>query len=411
MFRGDACHTGVTRENGPAALHGTKWTFATGGRILSSPVLDRGTLYIGSDDGALHAVDVVTGKALWKFATGGPVRSTAAVDDGTVYFGSYDGRIYAISGDKGELRWKFTTGGERRFEAKSLHSSTLATQTTADPWDCYLSIPVVAEGRVIFGCGDGQVYALETKTGTLAWKFAVGDVVQASPVFADGRVFVGSWDSRLYALDVRTGRELWHFQAGLDPENHTQVGFQSSPAVVDGVVYVGCPDAYLYAIDAATGKEKWRFDNHGSRVINSPAVVNGYVLFGTSDTAKIHVVDAATGMLQRSMQLGSYIFASPTVADSVAYVGAMNGSLLVFDWEKGVALWEFQTTAARENKLQVLNPDNSLNPENEIKNEFLDINVLSLERTFNIGSIVSSPLVNSGVVYIGSTDGNVYALE
>ena len=411
MFRGDAHHTGVSQETGPATLHGTKWTFATGGRILSSPVLDRGTLYIGSDDGALHALNVATGKSLWKFATGGPVRSTAAVVDGTVYFGSYDGQFYSVSADKGELRWKFATGGERRFEAKGLHGSTPATQTTSDPWDCYLSSPVVAEGRVIFGSGDGQVYALEAKTGALVWKFATGDVVHASPAFADGRVFVGSWDSRLYALDAKTGRELWHFQAGLDPKDHNQVGFQSSPAVADGIVYVGCRDAQLYALDAATGKEKWRFDNHGSWVITSPAVVNGHVLFGTSDTAKIHVLDAATGTLQRSMQAGSFVFASPTIAGSVAYVGVMNGSLLAFDWEKGVALWEFQTAAARENKLQVLNPDHTHNLEKEFRNEFFDLHVHSMERIFSVGSIMSTPLVSGGVVYIGGTDGNVYAIE
>ena len=411
MFRGDARHTGTTQEKGPATLHGIKWSFATSARSLASPVLDQGTLFIGSDDCTLYALNAATGKARWKFVTGGPLRSTAAVDSGIVYFGSYDGQLYAVSAEKGELRWKFATGGERRFEAKGLHGSTPSTQTTPDPWDCYQSSPVVAEGRVIFGSGDSQIYALEAKTGALAWKFATGDVVHASPAFADGRVFVGSWDSRLYALDVKTGRELWHFQAGLDPKDHNQVGFQSSPAVVDGVVYVGCRDAQLYALDAATGKEKWRYDNHGSWVITSPAVTNGNVVFGTSDTAKIQVLDAATGTLKRTVQAGSFIFASPTLSGSIAYVGVMNGSLLAVDWEKGAQLSEFQTAAARENKLQVLNPDHTNNLTNQFRNEFFDLHVHSLERIFSVGSIMSTPLVNGGLVYISSTDGNVYAIE
>lgn len=411
MFRGDARHTGVTQEKGPATLHGIKWSFTTGGRSLASPVLDQGTLFIGSDDRSLYALDAANGKLRWKFVTSGPVRSTAAVDSGTVYFGSYDGQFYAVSAEKGELRWKFSTGGERRFEAKGLHGSTPSTQTISDPWDCYQSSPVVAEGHVIFGSGDRQVYALETKTGALAWKFATGDVVHASPAFADGRVFVGSWDSRLYALDVKTGRELWHFQAGLDPKYHNQIGFQSSPAVVDGVVYVGCRDAKLYALDAATGKEKWRFDNSGSWVITSPAVANGNVIFATSDTAKIHILDTSTGTLKRTLSAGAYVFSSPTLSGSVAYIGVINGSLLAFDWEKGSLLWEFQTASARENKLQVLNPDRTLNQANLFPNEYFDQNAFGLDRLFSIGSIMSTPLVSGGLVYISSTDGNVYAIE
>ena len=52
MFRGDARHTGTTQEKGPATLHGIKWSFATSARSLASPVLDQGTLFIGSDDHA-----------------------------------------------------------------------------------------------------------------------------------------------------------------------------------------------------------------------------------------------------------------------------------------------------------------------------------------------------------------------
>jgi hypothetical protein len=46
------------------------------------------------------------------------------------------------------LKWKFATGGERRFEAKGLHGMQPKNQTIADPFDVYLSSPVVADGAV-----------------------------------------------------------------------------------------------------------------------------------------------------------------------------------------------------------------------------------------------------------------------
>ena len=202
-----------------------------------------------------------SGRQIWKTTTRGPVPSTPAIANGIVYVGSYDGKFYALNAETGAVKWKFATEGERRFEAKGLHGMQPKTQTIADPFDIYLSSPVVGQGKVYFGSGDGNLYALDATTGELSWKFKTGDVIHASPALVDGVLFVGSWDSYFYAVDAATGKEKWRFHAGEDPLIHNQQGFQSSAAVVGGVVYVGCRDAQLYALDAATGKEKWKFDN------------------------------------------------------------------------------------------------------------------------------------------------------
>ena len=141
------------------------------------------------------------------------------------------------------------TEGERRFEARGLHGMQPRTQTFADMYDVFLSSPLVVDGKVYFGSGDGHVYAVDAASGRLAWKFRTGDVVHASPAYADGLVVLGSWDGRLYALDAATGAQRWAFQAGVDPLIHNQQGFQSSAAIADGTVYVGCRDGHLYAIE------------------------------------------------------------------------------------------------------------------------------------------------------------------
>ncbi len=411
MFRGDAAHSGTYPDQGPRQFHRVKWKFQTGERIVSSPVHADGVIYFGGDDGNVYAVDAADGHQLWKRRTGGPVPSTPAIAGRTLYVGSYDGKFYALDARTGVPRWKFATDGERRFEAKGLHGMQPKTQTIADPFDVYLSSPVVAGGAVYFGSGDGNVYALDAASGHLRWKFHTGDVVHASPAYADGVVFFGSWDSYLYAVDADTGAEKWRFHGGEDPLIHNQVGFQSSPAVVNGVVYTGCRDSNLYAIDAATGKEKWHFNAAGSWVITSPAVAQGKVVFGTSDSSLFLVVDADTGKPIVRQQGKAYLFASPAVAGNTVYVGVLNGTLEARDLDDGDVLWEFQTEASKRNDGWVLTAERRFNTPMLFWSSWREAPIVATVRQFGVGSVFSSPLVVAGVVYFGSTDGNLYALE
>jgi len=411
MFRSDATHAGAYRDEGPSQFHRIKWKFPTGDRIVSSPVYDNGAIYFGGDDGNVYAVDAADGYQLWKHRTGGPVAATPAIGGGLLYVGSYDGKFYALDKRTGAPRWKFTTGGERRFEAKGLHGMEPKNQTIADPFDVYLSSPIVAGGVVYFGSGDGNLYALDAASGDLKWKFQTGDVVHASPAYADGVVFFGSWDSYFYAVDARTGAEKWRFHGGEDPLIHNQVGFQSSPAVVNGVVYTGCRDSNLYAIDAATGKEKWHFNNNGSWVISSPAVTRGKVIFGTSDSSLYFVLDAETGKPIARQEGNAYVFSSPSVAGNVVFIGVLNGTLEARDLDSGNLLWEFRTEASRRNEGWVLTADRKFNAPMTFWSNWREGPIVAAVQQFGVGSIFSSPLVIGGVVFFGSTDGNMYALE
>ncbi len=349
--------------------------------------------------------------SVWKHATGGPVSSTPAVADGVVYAVSYDGKLHAVDAQTGHVRWKFSSGGERRFEAKGLHGLQPKNQTIADPFDVFLSSPLLAQGAVFFGSGDGNLYAIDAATGAMRWKFATGDVVHSSPAYADGILYFGSWDSYFYAVDAATGKEKWRFHGGEDAEIHNQVGFQSSPAVANGVVYTGCRDAQLYALDAATGKQKWKFDNALSWVIASPAVSDGKVFFATSDSSLYHVVDAATGQPILKQQDKSYMFSSPAIAGDVVLIGVLNGTLQARDLESGEILWSFETEASKQNKGWVLTKDRAFNVPLLYHSSWREDPIVSTDRQFDIGAIFSSPLVVNGVVYFGSTDGYLYALE
>jgi eukaryotic-like serine/threonine-protein kinase len=411
MFRGNPARTGVYATDGPRQFNGVKWAFKTNGWVLSSPALAGGLVYFGSDDTNLYALDVTTGAEKWKFSTGGPVRSSPAVVAGTVYFGSYDGTFYAVDAASGKLRWKFETAGEKQFEAKGLHGYYPRAQTVADPWDFFLSSPAVNEALVYFGSGDGNLYALDAETGQLKWKFATQGVVHSSPAVAGGVVYFGSWDSYFYALDAATGQEKWKFKTGEDRTNFNQVGIQSSPAVDGGVAYFGCRDAHLYALDARTGQEKWNFDAHGTWINTSPAIYEGAAYVGLSIPAFFGAVDIKTGQVRFHLDARFMDFSSPALAGGMAYFGSFNGKLYAVDLKTDQFAWEFQTQAGKKDALGIVGPDGRPDFKAIFRSKFYEDMYSAVEKLFSLGSIVSSPTVDRGIIYVGSTDGNVYALE
>jgi len=412
MFRGGPERTGVYPGTGLTDFAGIQWKFKTRGHVLSSPAVYDGVVYVGSDDRTLYAIDATAGTEKWRFQTkGGAVNSSPAVSAEAVYFLSADGSFYALDRISGKELWKFQTEGERRFEAKGLHGVTPRQQTIPDSWDFYLSSPALLNGAVYFGCGDGNVYALKAKTGQLKWKFQTRGVVHSSPALADAVIYIGSWDSYLYALDAESGQEKWKFKTGEDPQIFNQVGIQSSPAVAGGVVYFGCRDSHLYAVDAKTGQQKWNFPTQGSWVIVSPVVRGTVVYFATSDSALFHAVDAATGKERFTLPTGLFVFSSPAVAGDMAYFGVFDGKLLALDLSAGKPRWEFQTEASKSNLDGLESPNGKPDYARIFGSDFWEDMVLAVHKLFALGAIVSSPSVVNNVLYVGSTDGYVYALK
>jgi outer membrane protein assembly factor BamB len=411
MFRGNPQHNGVYDTAGVSKVTQVKWKFHTAGQVISSPAVFGGAVFVGSTDGNLYAVDRESGSLTWKFQTKSRITSSPAVAGGLVYFGAYDGSFYAVDAASGQLKWKFQTAGERRFAAKHLHGSTPVAETMPDPFDFYLSSPVVWHDAVFFGSGDGNIYALNAASGALEWKFKTGDVVHASPAIANGTLFLGSWDSYFYALDAASGKEKWRFKTGEDPDTHNQVGIQSSAAVVDGMVYFGCRDSNFYALDAATGQKRWTFSNHGSWVISSPAILDGKVYFGTSDSGLFHVLDAKTGSPVFSLKFQGWpMFSSPAIAGSMLYIGSHMGKLIAIDLAEQKTSWTFETEGTKQNGAIWTKPDGTPNYEAAFASDFYDDIVAGVSKMMAVGTILSSPVVVEGVIYFGSADGNLYAL-
>lgn len=410
MFRGGPDHHGVYQSPAPT-LHTLAWKYRTGGRVVSSPVVSGDMLYVGSTDNFLYAIDRTSGTLQWKFETQGPVNSSPAFHNGLVYVASIDGNVYAVDAATGRQRWKFATKGERRFSAPGIHGAIPRTEVMPDPFDVFLSSPTIADGTVYIGSGDHHVYALDVATGVLRWSFRTGDVVHTSPAVANGVVYIGSFDSHMYALDARTGDLRWRHATGTDTVMYNQVGIASSAAVADGVVLFGGRDGHFHAVDARTGALRWKHNNNMGWVIASPAVRDGVVYFPTSDGRRFKALDVATGAVRFNVVNKAISFSSPALAGNVVYFGLSDGWLRALDATTGSLQYEFQSDGSKANGARFTDKDGNMTGAGMYPDRTLDGLMIGLRTMMTLGSMLSSPVVVDGVVYIGSTDGHVYALQ
>ena len=410
MFHGDPAHTGVYDSIAPENL-AIKWTFQTGEAIMSSPTVAAGTVYVGSSDNFLYAVDAITGKQKWKFDAHGNVSSSPAVNGKIVFVVSLDGNLYAVDADTGAQKWAFATKGEHRHTAAGMEYAAPATEVMPDQWDFFLSSPTVVNGVVYFGSGDNFVYAIDATTGTLRWKFQTGNVVHASPAVIDGRVYIGSFDAYFYALDAATGTLVWKFKTGDDNQAHLMTGIPGSATVANGLVYFGCRDANLYALDAKTGGLRWKYSAGGSWIIATPAIFDGRIYVTTSDSLKFLAFDALTGAEIYSLPTNIYGFSSPALAGGHAYFGTFDGKLHEVDLTRQSYAHEFVTAGFRLNAPRYLDAEGKLKSSEVWIGDTLDDAIAALRgKVFSMGSILSSPAIHDGVLYFGSVDGTLYAL-
>ena len=85
-----------------------------------------------------HCIDRKTGKRIWVFRTRGKVDSSPVIADGKVIVGSDDGNLYVVSLDDGKKLWSYEIG------------------------EPVIAAPAIANGKIIIGAEDGRVYAFGT---------------------------------------------------------------------------------------------------------------------------------------------------------------------------------------------------------------------------------------------------------
>ena len=209
------------------------WHKSLKGGLYSTPVTDGDNLYIGDDVGMFYCLDLHTGATKWTFDTGMRIVGSPAVADGVVVFGSANYNIYGLDTKTGKPRWTFTTK-QAVMGAATIH-----------------------EGVAYIGGGDGRMFAFDLKTGALKWSFnELKNYVLTRPLVYNDKLYFGAWDTYLYALHLKDGSLAWKWSNGKSNPKLSPASVW--PVAADGKIFITAPDRYFTCLDAETGAEVWR---------------------------------------------------------------------------------------------------------------------------------------------------------
>lgn len=308
MFAHDAQHTGRTNVNGPQTEPTIAWFSKTRSRLRASvSVDDQNRIFVPNGKNPISAFDATTGLELWESSNhkgGHADRSQPAVtNDGIVYQGARDNDLWAVDSATGAVNWRYHVP----------HDGDVTTPPT-----------VGADGSIYMGSealGAGYFYRMDP-IGLPAWTVpgAGGNVVEdghivlrgsfknASPCLShDETVAFVSIKTEAIAVDTATGAELWRVEIA-------NKGFGSrhpnyAPVLSDDgtQVYFQSREG-LWALDPTDGSTIWLFTPPDKQEIKSAPALgdDGTIYIGASKkkNSDLYALDPVDGSVKWSYEPG-----------------------------------------------------------------------------------------------------------
>ncbi len=392
-------------------------------------------------------------KLLWKvkIGDGSPMAAQPIVYSGTLYIGSWDGFMYALNPADGSIRWKKETGTT---------SSSLCTPSKAG----ISSAPAATKDAIYFGGGDGNFYALNPNTGDTLWTFKLGDNSEkggayawVSPFAYNGKVYTGISsfcdhpfpNGQMWGLDAATGKVAQ--QVHFVPEDQGGGGLWTSPTVdaASGELFVTTasanyyiPNAYSMArLDPQTleVKDAWQIpigvqvfdgdwgttptlfhDKNGALMVGASAKNGFFYAFHADNISagpvwKAQVSDGGSCPECGEGAISSSVYAYDTLYVAAGYISLgqqqkFPGSVTAFDPTSGQIKWIHPTSApvipalTGANGLVVACAGDTI--------EVLNAVTGALVWEYATGAPIFAPAtIAGGVLYVASTDGNLYAFS
>ncbi len=245
---------------------------------ISTPVVRKGVPRAEST-GAASAADSA-GILMWSFDAGAELRGRIATgSDGSIYFITRDNILHGIDSSGKTIMYRQAEGlapvvlANGTVIAMSSASQLAAIDPDGTPrWQLEVGAaqgPLAATDSTIYVSAGSDLLSVNV-AGSLNWRVSVGSVTSATTT-PDG-VVVASPGGAVTLL-ASDGAVVWKFTpAG---------GFSGSVAYADEVVYAGSLSGELYAIDGRAGTPIWHVSTAGP-VVAGPAVsASGTIFFGS----------------------------------------------------------------------------------------------------------------------------------
>lgn len=337
----------------------------------------------------------------FRFAADGPVRGGFALSGPRLLFGTETGSFYAIDARSGALAWR-----------KRVRSPVLST-------------PAIAGSRAFFTTWDNVLHAIDASSGRALWSIDLGrtlgttdywEYYVSSPLIAGGRLYVGSGSGRLYAINPNAGKIVWSARLG--------ARVRSTPFVGRSAVIVGTNGGEVVVVNRGDGSILWRFATEGAAhdfafgqndtrsVVTSPVIVGDMVIAGGRD-GNIYGIDLRTGRERWRETHDGSSWILGLASDGARFYSGSGSALIVqaADPSTGKEAWRSRTGDAMFGGLAKAG---DVLVSNGSSGDLFGLSAADgsiLWRLKMPDMTLSSPLVAPGVVYTGSDDGSVFAFD
>jgi outer membrane protein assembly factor BamB len=208
----------------------------------------------------------------------------------------------------------------------------------------------------------------------VVWTRGGNALLEFPPVMYGNRIFQLGDDAVIHAIDKYTGLVLWSRPLGALSA--------SSPAVSSNTVYTtilsrssGSQSGRVVALNSANGHIRWSRDL-SSRCESSPLLADGKLFFGT-ENGTVYALSARTGDVVWTYRAAGAVKASPSLSNGVLYFGDYAGNLQAVSENSGRRLWVSGSNGA----------------------------------LLGSGQFYSTAAVVYGRVFLGNTDGRIYAYD
>ncbi len=259
----------------------------------------------------------------------------AALHGNHLVFGGGDGGVFAVHAHSGKLLWSDRTGIE------------ILTSPMIDGTWCY------------FLAGNNTVFAYNLKTGDRRWSYSRKDTTVISvnggttPASNGNFVIVGFSDGFLAAIRKIDGSLVWERELNLAPRFKD---IDSNPIIDDGKIYVSSYDGNLYALNTSTGRVDWQLEDGGY----SSALVNGNQLIYSTSNGEVRSVNKKTGKVLWTYKLKKGIATGVETFKEFIVFGTSNGPLIGIDSRTGKEKFHYIPGRGGLSKPGVFTEDNNV---------------------------------------------------
>lgn len=208
------------------------------------------------------------------------------------------------------------------------------------------------EGLVLLGTTRGDVVALSITDGSVQWRSYLGSEIGARPTAAQGRVFAQTIDGELIALDAKTGEQIWSYSSQVPL---LTLRGTSAPVTTRDVVYTGFASGKVVALRASNGEPIWEQRimlpegrSELDRIVDvdaSPLVLGGSV-FGQAYQGRMMQLGARDGRPRWEVEASSYLDLAAGYGQ--VYAVEEKDTVTAVDQTRGEIIWQHELLARRD---------------------------------------------------------------